>query len=77
MALFQVLECAIRIGCPVALRTNVRTVTSYTLTKISRIDRLPYFLTHGAHDAETNILNKYLRDCQGRMLIAVRKEEGS
>ena len=48
-----------------------------TLTKISRIDRLPYFLTCGAHDAETNILNKYLQGCQGRMLIAVRKEKGS
>ena len=42
-------KCAIRIGCPVVLRTDGRTHSDVvTKTQISSIDRLPRFVIHGA-----------------------------
>ena len=47
-AQLHILECAIRIGFPVVVRTDGRTeVTSYP-NQISRIDALLNSLTHGA-----------------------------
>ena len=44
----HILECAIRIGCPVAMDTDGRDSDVITKPQIPRIDGLSYFLPHGA-----------------------------